>query len=216
MNDSKPGAWYAACLVSRIMKSRKQSHLRVMLVDEDPDRAADMRAALEANGCEVVSRLASTMEIFEAVLTTSPDVIIIDTESPSRDSLESLAFVSRDRPHPIVMFSGDRSSGTIRDAIHAGVSAYVVDGLSEARLQPILEVAVERFAAEQMLKHELADAKMKLAERKTLERAKGILMKQKNIAEDEAFQLLRRYAMDRGIKMADAATRVIDMARVIS
>ena len=114
------------------------------------------------------------------------------------------------------MFSGDRSSGTIRDAIRAGVSAYVVDGLSEARLQPILEVAVERFAAEQMLKHELADAKMKLAERKTLERAKGILMKQKNIAEDEAFQLLRRYAMDRGIKMADAATRVIDMARVIS
>lgn len=197
------------------MKPRKQSRLRVMLVDEDPDRAASLRAALQANGCEVVSSLASTMEIFEAVVTSVPDVIIIDTESPSRDSLESLAFVSRDRPHPIVMFSGDRSSATIRDAIRAGVSAYVVDGLSEARLQPILEVAVERFAAEQMLKNELAEVKTKLAERKTLERAKGILMKQKNIAEEEAFQLLRRYAMDRGIKMADAATRVIDTARVV-
>ncbi|MEQ1516757.1 MAG: ANTAR domain-containing protein [Usitatibacteraceae bacterium] len=197
------------------MKARKPPRLKVMLVDEDPDRAFDVRAALEANGCSVISRLASTLEIYEAVMTTKPDVIIIDTDSPSRDSLESLAFVSRDRPHPIVMFSGDRSSDTIRNAIRAGVSAYVVDGLSEARLQPILEVAVERFAAEQSLKQELADAKTQLTERKTIERAKGILMKQKEISEDDAFQLLRRFAMDRGIKMSDAAARVIDTASLI-
>ena len=197
------------------MKPRKHSHLKVMLVDEDADRAADVRAALEANGCKVVSLLASPLEIYDAVTATSPDVIIIDTESPSRDSLESLAFVSRDRPHPIVIFSGDRSSETIRAAIRAGVSAYVVDGLSEARLQPILEVAVERFATEQTLKQELADAKTQLADRKEVERAKGILMKQKNIPEEEAFQLLRRLAMDRGIKLADAAARVIDMASII-
>ena len=178
-------------------------------------RSAGVRAALEANGCKVVSLLASPLEIYDAVIATKPDVIIIDTESPSRDSLESLAFVSRDRPHPIVMFSGDRSSETIRAAIRAGVSAYVVDGLSEARLQPILEVAVERFAAEQTLKQELADAKTQLAGRKEIERAKGILMKQKNIAEEEAFKLLRRFAMDRGIKMADAASRVIEMASMI-
>lgn len=198
------------------MKPRKRSRLKVMLVDEDPDRAADVRAALEANGCVVVSLLSSPLEIYDAVVATSPDVIIIDTESPSRDSLESLAFVARDRPHPIVMFSGDRSSETIRAAIRAGISAYVVDGLSEARLQPILEVAVERFAAEQTLKQELADAKTQLADRKDVERAKGILMKQKNIAEEEAFQLLRHFAMERGIKMAEAATRVIDMASMIS
>ena len=197
------------------MKPRKHSHLKVMLVDEDADRAADVRAALEANGCKVVSLQASPLEIYDAVTATSPDVIIIDTESPSRDSLESLAFVSRDRPHPIVIFSGDRSSETIRAAIRAGVSAYVVDGLSEARLQPILEVAVERFATEQTLKQELADAKTQLADRKEVERAKGILMKQKNIPEEEAFQLLRRLAMDRGIKLADAAARVIDMASII-
>lgn len=202
------------------MSLRKNSpatpRLKVMLVDEDPDRAAGVRAALEANGCEVVSRLASPLEIYDAVSTASPDVIIIDTESPSRDSLESLAFVSRDRPHPIVMFSGDRSSETIREAIRAGVSAYVVDGLSQERLQPILEVAVERFAAEQNLKQELADAKSQLSERKKVERAKGILMKQKSIAEDEAFQQLRRFAMDRGLKMADAAAQVIDMAKLMS
>ena len=186
-----------------------------MLVDDDQDRAVNVRAALEANGCEVVSMLASPMEIYEAVVVVAPDVIIVDTESPSRDSLESLAFVSKDRPYPIVMFSGDRSSETIRGAIRAGVSAYVVDGLSEARLLPILEVAVARFAAEQTLKQELADAKTQLTDRKNVERAKGFLMKQQDVSEEDAFQLLRRFAMDRGIKIADAATRVIEIARLL-
>ena len=197
------------------MKMCEPPKLKVMLVDEDPDRAADVRAALAACGCEVISLLASPLEIYDAVKTTSPDVIIIDTESPSRDSLENLAFVSRDRPHPIVMFSGDRSSETIREAIRAGVSAYVVDGLSEARLLPILEVAVARFAAEQILKQELAYAKTQLTDRKKIERAKGLLMKQQDVSEEDAFQLLRRFAMDRGIKIADAATRVIEIARFL-
>lgn len=197
------------------MNAIKAPKLKVMLVDEDPDRAADVRAALVACGCEVISLLASPLEIYDAVKTTSPDVIIIDTESPSRDSLENLAFVSRDRPHPIVMFSGDRSNETIREAIRAGVSAYVVDGLSEERLQPILQVAVARFAAEQSLKQELADAKMQLADRKNVERAKGILMKQRALTEEDAFQLLRKFAMDRGLKMAEAAARVIDMSSML-
>ena len=197
------------------MKMCEPPKLKVMRVDEDPDRAADVRAALAACGCEVISLLASPLEIYDAVKTTSPDVIIIDTESPSRDSLENLAFVSRDRPHPIVMFSGDRSSETIREAIRAGVSAYVVDGLSEARLLPILEVAVARFAAEQILKQELAYAKTQLTDRKKIERAKGLLMKQQDVSEEDAFQLLRRFAMDRGIKIADAATRVIEIARFL-
>jgi response regulator NasT len=197
------------------MNAIKAPKLKVMLVDEDPDRAADVRAALVACGCEVISLLASPLEIYDAVKTTSPDVIIIDTESPSRDSLENHAFVSRDRPHPIVMFSGDRSNETIREAIRAGVSAYVVDGLSEERLQPILHVAVARFAAEQSLKQELADAKMQLADRKNVERAKGILMKQRALTEEDAFQMLHKFAIDRGLKMAEAAARVIDMSSML-
>jgi response regulator NasT len=197
------------------MKARKPPKLKVMLVDDDPDRAAEVRAALVASGCEVISLLASPVEIYDAVKLSSPDVIIIDTESPSRDSLESLSFVSRDRPHPIVMFSGDRSSETIREAIRVGVSAYVVDGLSEARLQPILQVAVARFAAEQSLKQELADARTQLSDRKNVERAKGVLMKQRALSEEDAFQMLRKFAMDRGIKMADAAARVIDMSSMM-
>lgn len=186
--------------------------LKVMLVDEDPDRAAGVRAALVACGCEVISLLATPLEIYDAVNTTSPDVIIIDTESPSRDSLESLAFVSRERPHPIVIFSGDRGSDTIRAAIRSGVSAYVVDGMSEQRLQPILQVAVERFAAEQELKRELAHTRAELAGRKNVERAKGILMKRRALNEEEAFQALRKFAMDRGIRVGEAAALVIDMS----
>ena len=197
------------------MRKIKPPPLKVMLVDEDPDRAADVRAALIACGCEVISLLASPLEIHEAVKTTSPDVIIIDTESPSRDSLENLAFVSRDHPHPIVMFSGDRSNETIREAIRAGVSAYVVDGLSEERLQPILQVAVARFTAEQSLKRELADARTQLADRKNIERAKGILMTQRTLTEEEAFQMLRKFAMDRGIRLAEAAARVIDLSSML-
>ena len=98
-----------------MMKTRKRSRLKVMLVDDDPDRAANVRAALEANGCVVVSLLASPLEIYDAVVDIAPDVIIIDTESPSRDSLESLAFISRDRPHPIVICKVRPSNQTASD-----------------------------------------------------------------------------------------------------
>ena len=192
--------------------------LRVMIMDDSADSQRPslyLRLMLEEVGYVVVAEVFEPRKIYEAVKSRKPDVIIIDTESPSRDSLESLAFVSRDRPHPIVMFSGDRSSETIRDAIRAGVSAYVVDGLSEERLQPILRVAVERFAAEQRLKQQLADVRTQLSDRKNVERAKGVLMKQRELTEEEAFQMLRKFAMDRGIKMADAAARVIDMESML-
>ncbi len=111
------------------------------------------------------------------------------------------------------MFSGDREGDTIRQAIRAGVTAYIVDGLSDARLQPILAVAVERFEAEQELKRELTDTKSMLAERKRIERAKGLVMKQAQCDEETAFRHLRKLAMDRGIKLADAADVVIAMGK---
>ncbi len=187
--------------------------LKVLLVDEDPDRAASVREALVADGCEVLITLSSAIELYERVAEYAPDVIIIDTDSPSRDVIEHITFISRDQPRPIVMFSGDREGGTIRQAIRAGVTAYIVDGLSDARLQPILAVAVERFEAEQELKRELTDTKSMLAERKRIERAKGLVMKQAQCDEETAFRHLRKLAMDRGIKLADAADVVIAMGK---
>jgi response regulator NasT len=191
----------------------KSASLKVVLVDDDPDRAASVRGALLRADCDVVSLLASPVELYAAVADLKPDVIIISSDSPSRDAIEHIALLNREAPRPVVMFSGDRSSDTIRAAIRAGVSAYVVDGLSVDRLMPILEVAVERFEAEQSLRDELTNTKSQLAERKAIERAKGIVMKQKNIGEDEAFQVLRKFAMDKGIKMAEAAEQVIELAK---
>ena len=192
-------------------KQDEDTVLKVLLVDEDPDRAASVREALTRAGCEVISTLTSAIELYDRVSESSPDVIIIDTESPSRDVLEHITFISRDQPRPIVMFSGDRGSDTIRLAVRAGVTAYIVDGLSEARIQPILSVAVERFEAEQELKRELTETKSMLAERKAIERAKGLIMKQAACDEEAAFRHLRKFAMDRGVKMIDAAKAVIAM-----
>lgn len=196
-------------------KTIARAALKVVLVDDDPDRAASVRAALSPGGYEVISLLASPLELYDAVMRLKPDVIIVSSDSPSRDAIEHIGLIARDAPRPVVMFSGDRSSGTIRAAIRAGVSAYIVDGLAEERLTPILEVAVERFEAEQSLKRELADAKSRLAERKLVERAKGAIMKQRGVDEDEAFKLLRKFAMDKGVKLADAAAQVIEIAKVL-
>ncbi|MBI3714397.1 MAG: ANTAR domain-containing protein [Betaproteobacteria bacterium] len=191
----------------------KSASLKIVLVDDDPDRAASVRGALARGDCEVVSLLATPIELYRAVAELKPDVIIISSESPSRDAIEHIALLNREAPRPVVMFSGDRSSDTIRAAIRAGVSAYVVDGLAVERLMPILEVAVERFEAEQALREELSHTRTQLAERKTIERAKGIVMKQKQLDEEAAFQELRRFAMDKGIKMAEAAQQVIELAK---
>lgn len=187
--------------------------LKVLLVDEDLDRAASVRGALVAGGYKVITTLSSALELYDRVAEYKPDVIIIDTDSPSRDVIEHITFISRDQPRPIVMFSGDREGDTIRAAIRAGVTAYIVDGLSDARLQPILSVAVERFEAEQELRRELSDTKAMLAERKKIERAKGLVMKQAQCDEETAFRHLRKLAMDRGVKLADAAKIIIDISK---
>ena len=125
--------------------------------------------------------------------------------------LEHVVMVSRDQPRPIVMFSSDGASEAIRDAVKAGVSAYIVDGLAAGRVKGIIEVAVARFDEYQRLVAELAEANLKLSERKLVDRAKGILMKSRDYSEDEAYHALRKLAMTRKKRMGDAARMVIDM-----
>jgi two-component system, response regulator / RNA-binding antiterminator len=189
--------------------------MRVLIVDESPGRAAVLRESLEAAGYEVAAALASPLELLRAVEAMSPDVIIIDTESPSRDVLEHVVLITRDQPRPIVMFANDDAPGSIREAMRAGVSAYVVDGLEASRVKSIVAVAVARFDEHQRLRAELAEANLKLSERKLVERAKGILMKARGMDEDEAFHALRRVAMDRGKRLAEVAKQVIDMADLL-
>jgi response regulator NasT len=170
---------------------------------------------LERAGYEVAAALASPLELLREVEAMKPDVIIIDTESPSRDVLEHVVLITRDQPRPIVMFSSDDAPDSIREAVRAGVSAYVVDGLDADRVKSIVEVAVARFDEYHRLRAELAEANLRLSERKLVERAKGILMKSRKLSEDEAYQALRRLAMDRGKRLAEIARQVIDMADLL-
>ena len=138
-----------------------------------------------------------------------PDVIVIDLENPNRDQLEHIFQISRAVRRPIAMFVDKSESGSIEAAVDAGVSAYVVDGLKKERVKPILDMAISRFRAFSRLTDELEEAKNELADRKTIDRAKGILMKSRGISEPEAYDLLRRTAMNQSRKIIDVAQSLI-------
>ena len=189
--------------------------LRVMLVDDSQEEVSPLQEGLVSAGYDIVVVSALGLALAERVKEFEPDVIIIDTESPSRDVLEHISVVSAHDPRPIVLFTEDRENATIQAALKAGVSAYVVAGIQADRLQPILDVAVARFEREQALREELRDAQTKLIERKVIERAKGILMQQKGVSEEEAFRLLRKLAMDRNTKVLDIARQIVDVAKLL-
>lgn len=189
--------------------------MRVLVVDESPERAELLREGLVQAGHEVTATLSSPIALLKTIEELAPDVIVIDMDSPSRDVLEHLVFVSQHTPRPVVMFSQDDAPETIRAATRAGVSAYVVDGLDRDRIKSIIEAAVARFEDFQSLRTQLAEAQLKLSERKVVERAKGLLMKSRGLDEDAAYAALRKMAMDRKLKLAEVAQRVIDAADIL-
>lgn len=189
--------------------------MRVLVVDESAERAEILREGLRLAGHEVTASLTSAVALLKMIEELAPDVIVIDTESPSRDVLEHLVVMSQHTPRPVVMFATDQAPETIREAVRAGVSAYVVDGLDPARVKTIVDVAVARFEGFQDLRAQLAQANLKLSERKLVERAKGILMKTRGLEEDAAYGLLRKFAMDRKLKIADVAQQLIDAAELL-
>jgi len=193
--------------------------MRILVVDESDERAALLGEALTAAGHEVVASLSSPLELLRAVDALRPDVIVIDTESPTRDVLEHVVIVSQSSPRPIVMFASDAGSAAIRDAVRAGVSAYIVDGLDGSRVNSIVQVACARFEEYQRefqrLKIELAEANLKLSERKRVERAKGLLMQTRGVSEDEAYHALRKLAMSKKLRLGDVAQQVIDTAELL-
>jgi len=189
--------------------------LRVMLVDDTPERAFYLRLVLERLGYDVIAEISDPGKLHDEVLRLAPDAIIVDTESPSRDTLENLCTITDSCPRPIVMFSDDPARESIREAVRAGVSAYVVDGLAPERITPIIDTAVARFEAFQSVREELEKTKAQLSERKLIERAKGILMKEKRVSEEDAYRLLRKLAMDKNLTVAAIAEQVITVARLL-
>jgi response regulator NasT len=189
--------------------------VRVLVVDESRGRAQLLREALEQAGYEAVVSRGASLALLKTVDRVQPDVIVIDTESPSRDTLENLAVMGQHLPRPIVMFASDDAPETLRDVMRAGVAAYIVDGLEPSRVKSIVDVACARFDEYQRLRDELAATRLKLSERKLVERAKGVLMKSRGLDEDTAYSALRKIAMDRGKALADVAQQVVDAADLL-
>jgi response regulator NasT len=189
--------------------------LKIVIVDESPIRAAIIEDGLREAGFNQVVRIAEMANLLVRVYAVDPDVIIIDLENPSRDVLEQMFQVSRVVKRPVAMFVDQSDTASIRAAVDAGVSAYVVDGLKKERIKHILDMSVSRFNAFTRLQDELDRAKSALADRKVIDRAKGILMKARNVTEEEAYALLRRAAMNENKKIVDIAQSVVTAAELL-
>ena len=183
--------------------------LRVLLVDDGAHRASLIRDELTRQGHLVVGVVEQALLIDDCVRRLQPDVVIVDAESPSRDTLENLALISERNPRPVVVFAEDASDEPMRRALRSGVSAYVIAGLAPARLMPVLQVAIARFEQDRALRRQLDAAQTRLSERKLIERAKGLLMDGVGLSEEQAYKHLRKLAMDRGQRLGEVAERIV-------
>ena len=192
-----------------------QRPLRVAIIEENSIRAAILLDGLRDAGVADVEVIDSMTHMLRRLSTIDPDVIIIGIENPSRDVLEQMFQVSKLVSRPVAMFVDRSDEGMIQAAVEAGVSAYVVDGLRKERVKAIVDMAVSRFNAFDRLQRELTEARTQLASRKIIERAKGILMRTRDLSEEEAYALLRQTAMNEKRKLADIAQSVVTAASLL-
>ena len=190
------------------MTTLSSQSVRVMLVDDLPERAAVVEQHLVAAGYEIVSRLPNATGILFQIEQHQPDIILIDLQSPGRDVLESLSVINAHNPKPVVMFSEEEDPSFIEDAVDAGVSAYLMGGFDAKRVKPVIDVAIAQFKSFQSLRKALSNTRGQLESISVIERAKRLLIDQHNFSEDEAHQQLRSLAMNTNQSMQQAAESV--------
>lgn len=186
-----------------------------MIVDNDLERTKPLKQSLLDTGYEVIAHLKDTVNLDDACCELQPDIVIIDTDSPSRDTLENICVMTMNDPRPIMMFTHDGDKEQIKLATQAGVCAYVVGSIPNERLQPVIDAAIARFEEFKNLRVALNEANTKLSERKLVERAKGLIMKQRKIDEDEAYNLLRSMAMQKHMRIAALSKQIIEAAELL-
>jgi response regulator NasT len=192
----------------------RDSTLKIVIVDESPVRAAILQDGLREAGFLQVEHISETHNLLARIYAIDPDVILIDLENPSRDVLEQMFQMSRAVKRPVAMFVDQSDSASIQAAVDAGVSAYIVDGLKKERITNILDLCISRFNAFSRLQGELDRAKDALQERKVIDRAKGVLMKAKQLTEEDAYALLRKTAMNENKKIVEIAQSVLTAAEL--
>jgi two-component system, response regulator / RNA-binding antiterminator len=187
----------------------KDAGLKILIVDESPIRAAILEEGLRESGYAQVVHIRETANLLARIYALDPDIILIDLANPSRDILEQMFQMSRVVKRPIAMFVDQSDTASIQASVEAGVSAYIVDGLKKQGIKHILDTCISRFNAFSRLQGELDQAKSALEERKVIDRAKGILMKLRQLTEEEAYALMRRTAMNENKKIAEIAQAVL-------
>ena len=188
---------------------------KIVIIDESPIRAAILEEGLREAGYTEVVQVNEMQSLMARISALDPDIIVIDLENPSRDSLEQMFQVSRAVRRPIAMFVDQSDSSMIQASVDAGVSAYIVDGLKKERVKPILDLCISRFNAFAKLQDELDRTKSALEERKVIDRAKGILMKLIGLTEEEAYVLMRSTAMREKKKIGEIAQSILTASELL-
>ena len=183
--------------------------MRIVIVDDSGLRATVLEDGLREAGYDDIHVVPPHGGFVAKIERMAPDVVLMDLGSPSRDTLEEMLAVSRALARPIAMFVDQSDDHMIGAAIDAGISAYVVDGLRKERVKPILDLAIRRFNAFAKMQTELDEARSALADRKTVDYAKSLLMKSRKLSEPEAYALLRTTAMNQGRKIVEVAEALI-------
>jgi len=183
--------------------------LNILVIDEDPARASLLEGALVEAGYTYVVTLQTTSNLHQRIVAIEPDMVIIDLQNPDRDTLENMFQVTRSVKKPIAMFVDKSDRETTRRAVEAGVSAYIVDGLKKDRVLAVVDVAVTRFESFNKVVTERDAARTALADRKRIDRAKGLLICHKGLSEEEAYTMMRKAAMHQSRKMVEIAESII-------
>ena len=191
------------------------SALRILVIDENAIRAAILEAGLREAGYGNVLIVRDTTNLLRSIVNADPDVIIIDLENPNRDILEQMFQVSETVRRPVAMFVGESGAEMIERAVEAGVSTYVVDGMRKERVKPILDMTLTRFNAFNRLQRELEDTRRALEDRKSVDRAKALLMDRRKLSEGDAYHLLRRTAMRENRTIGDVARSIVSAADLL-
>jgi len=189
--------------------------LKIVVVEESPVRAAILEEGLREAGYTNVLHIDRTTRLLKHIYDADPEVIVISLENPSRDMLEQMFQMSRIVKRPVAMFVDRSDAASITAAIDAGVSAYIVGGLQKERVKPVLDVCISRFNAIERLKDELDRTKSALEERKVIDRAKGILMQSRGVAEDQAYNLMRKAAMNEKKKILEIAQSILTASELL-
>ncbi len=189
--------------------------MRVLLADDDPaipdpDRSGAIETALRKAGASELVRPMIDEALLDAVARVSPEVVIVDMQRPDRDTLDDLRHMTRHDPRPIVMFVDMDDPPFMEAAIEAGVSSYNVVGARLPDIKPIIQAAIAMFRRFHVMEAELRRAEQSLQERAVIDRAKSVLIRTRRMSEPDAYKWLRRQAMDRGRRIVDIATELLE------